>query len=819
MQIVWKHIIRNVMANKLRSFIIVLSLSLSTIILYSTLTIGDNVVEKYTESLLEVYQEYDIQIAHEDSTRFNLDDLNIGDEFKGSTLPVTTALGNYNYVTDKYDKNIDVVFIGTDREKLISDGLITLSSSREDWDDNEKKQIIISKNTSEKYGIELSDTILVTTSNGDIKYTVKAIAENAGYASQEVSSSLYVYVTQSEAEENSISGVDFILMNLSEGINIDSYIEEFNINNDGYEASALVNYDEINQSINSTKQVLTIILVCVIGINFFVISSFTKLLLATRTPVLGTFRSVGASKFIVNMVLILENIVYGLIGGALGIILTLLLNAKIVEEFIGYEGVANAVNIGYIVLALLFSVVLQLCIVITSIIKTNKIDIISSVFNKVDVSATSSWKQFSMGIILFATSIILYFSNNNYNYILAVLALLCAIIGGALMVTKIAKVLVDVITGKMNNGPIRMGIKNVSHSKITQTNVNLVSSMLAILLLIYILSMSISSFFSGAIETIDADYLISGMKENVEKYDFLDENTDIKNYRIAYYEMGKVEINSKEYYNFGITGMNEATNGIKDPSDHFSKLDNNEILVDEIFAKKNDLLVGDVVLLASEMLTEEVEFTILGYIDAGSFYSSRECFVINEETYFKYVSKAPKMIYVNTTTVSEEVYFKLYDDTYQYDLTLVTDDEYLAVPKNSIDGAIQLIYIMFILSFVLAFVGIINNLLIGFLQHQKEYAILLSTAMSKLQVKKMIFTEIVFSFLISCILGGALSLWLSKIVELILYSINFGIIGDINIMSILFVLLAVLVVLSMTFFVPNHKLKKMDIVNQIKGEE
>jgi ABC-type antimicrobial peptide transport system permease subunit len=794
---------------------------LSTFVLYSTLSVGDNVVNKYEEIMLSTYQGYDVEIKSIDSSKFKVEDTTLlDDNQESSILPIAMAMGSYNYITSDYDKDIHVVFLGTNREQLINDGLLTLEDTESDWNVTDNKQIIISNKSSEKYGIKLGDTIKITTINGDITYVVSGIADNSGYVSSEVSTYLYVYTTMNETENNSSQGNDSVLININESRSVDDYIETFNKNNTNYEATSLLNYEIIYSNVNSIRQIMTIILVCIIGMNFFVISSLIKLLLTTRVPVLGTFRSIGASKSIVNMVLLLENVIYGIIGGTLGIIIGLIFNGKIIQLFVGYDDITNVINIKYVIIALLCSIVLQIIFVLASIIKTGKIDIISSIFNKVDVSAKSSWKQFFIGMFIFAVSILLFGFNQNYDFTKAVLALLCAIIGGVLMVEKISNGIVNLVTCKMDNSPIKMGLRNVSYSKTTSTNVYLVTISLAIVLLIYLVSMSISAFFSSALnETINAEYIFSGMTDQIESYTFLQENPDIADYRVAYYKRGEVTIDNATYNNMEIVGMNEAENGIKDPDNMFNQLQDNEVLIDKIFAKKNGFDIGNSVKLTSKFLTEPIECKIVGYIDVSSFNATRECLIINQKTYFKYVDKIPTMLFINTNSVSNNVYYNLYDSAYQYNLTLVSGEEYIAEQESNFDSVLSLVYIMFVLSFILAFIGIINNLLIGFLQHQKEYAILLSNAMSKAQIKLMIFVEIVASFIISGILGGALSLWLNKLVEVVLYSINYCISGEINIGAIIMVIVIALIMLSFTFFVPARQLNKMDIVSQIKGEE
>src|SRR5690625_5922497 len=64
--------------------------------------------------------------------------------------------------------------------------------------------------------------------------------------------------------------------------------------------------------------------VIIVMISAYVILSLSKVIIAERMPTVGTFRSLGATKGMINRLLSMEFLLYGIIGAVIGLILALL---------------------------------------------------------------------------------------------------------------------------------------------------------------------------------------------------------------------------------------------------------------------------------------------------------------------------------------------------------------------------------------------------------------------------------------------------------------------------------------------------------------
>ena len=114
------------------------------------------------------------------------------------------------------------------------------------------------------------------------------------------------------------------------------------------------------QSVTSVINVISYILIAFVAISLIVssimIGIITYISVLERTKEIGILRSIGASKKDISRVFNAETLIVGLIAGALGIGVTLLLNIPInilIKQIAGISDVASLPIIGGIVLVVI----------------------------------------------------------------------------------------------------------------------------------------------------------------------------------------------------------------------------------------------------------------------------------------------------------------------------------------------------------------------------------------------------------------------------------------------------------------------------------
>src|SRR5574344_3570 len=304
MSILIKHILRNIRENKFRSILIVFSLAVSTMVLFLNLTIKDDLGTKYRALLRGSYQDYDIQVnkktnenSEENEKYFNTEDLKLKDIEEDNTLTAINANGVYTYQDkkDNKEKIKDVYLYGCDRNKFVDNDLCERTKKSKDFDLTSDEQVIISEKSAKKYNLKIGDTITVATLKGDQTYEIAALSKTKGLFVME-QDAVMIITTQNTVAQicGTEEKVDSVYLDVKNADDVKKVIKELKADNENYEFSALVDEDQIQEALNTINQLLMIVLVAVIILNFYVISSITKLIMATRIPVVGTFRSIGA---------------------------------------------------------------------------------------------------------------------------------------------------------------------------------------------------------------------------------------------------------------------------------------------------------------------------------------------------------------------------------------------------------------------------------------------------------------------------------------------------------------------------------------------
>lgn len=827
MGVILKHILRNIRENKFRSILIVFALAVSTMVLFLNLTIKDDIMSKYTTVLRGAFQNVDITLSKDsgdDDFYFKLDEINLDGVKTDNIVEIIDSYGVFNFE----DKKITVSFIGTDWDSAEKAKLIVLDEKSSSFDTSLTNQIIISKKCAEKYQLKLDDEISILTAIGEKSLKITGIASIDGMLLFENENFFMITsFSQSGSYAERDGEINSLYLDISETQSIDDAIKLITDNNPEINTRKLIDEKSIENNLKTINQLLTIILFVVIFMNFYVISSITKLIMATRIPIVGTFRSVGATKVKMNFILVFENAIYGVVGGAIGIVFGIFLRGPMSANFISagdafdYVDIEYDFKVSYLILSVGFSVFLQIIISLSSILKSSKKSIKDTIFNTLSTSVKIKKKKIILGLIFINISVVIHLVNRKYIFILAIAAFFFMVVGTVFIIPILTKFIskgLTVVNGKFFGAPAALGTRNLGNSKTIISSIILLTITLATILMVYLTTESINALFSSFKEIYKYDVMISGLDKESEEYTFLNDIDGIDYVKFDYYNWDDFEINGKTL-SFSIIGVSGEYTGIVGNIDKMSSLKDNEAMIDEYYAIRNNFEVGDTITLKSDYFKiKEVTYKIIGMIDSSKWTSNRNVLIIGENDYKTNISNKPSEIQVFSSIPADEMKAILVDEFAGTQVYVQTFEEFIDRQKDSNDELMNMISFMLVLSVILAIFGLMNNQLIGFIQRKKEFAILYSTSMSRSQLRKMIFFEAIGTFTIGCILGTALSIPLIFLMEKLLFSIGMCVEYNIDFKAILLVLAVVFGILSLTSISPMRKISKINIVNEIKYE-
>ena len=813
MSIILHYVFRNLMKSKLRSIIIIISLMLSTVVLYSTLMVRDSITEYYIEQSQEVYKGYDLVASSDGNELLKKNELALGNATVLDKLPMTMIAGKYS------DNNITYISYQADIEKLIADKLITITDKLANWDKSDKNSAILSEDAVKKNGVTLGDTIKVRFPNGEKEFIIAALAADKGLFKNETTSNMLSFSpTYSITDEE--TGYNQIYIKLGEKEKLADVSKIIENNNEHTKVVQLYNEDNVNSIINNTSNLLFVILVAIIAANFFVISSLMKLMMAERVTVIGTFQCIGANNKWIRKVMFLENSFYGVLGGTLGVLVAQILYRPIIQAFTGMKDFQFKVNIVYLVGSVVFAIVLQLIFVLKTIIETSRRDVMDNVFNKVSTTVESKMSNFIVGVAFLVVALILYYLNGTYNFFIAGIELVLGLIGVTLVIEKMSDFLIYIFSNIFRQRYMYMGIRNISKNKSSISNVKLITMSLSIVYVIYIASYSLGTYFERAtISQVGNDYVVSGFSKAFDEYEVFNDEL-VTDTIVSYVVSGTVKVNKESYSGVTIAGMDSPILGVEDKSDVIKGLKSGEVVVDSLFLKKFGYKVGDQLNLSSELFKDSriVNMKIVGEVETGVFNTNRNTIIFSMDDFLKNITEIPNNAYIavkEDSAESNEKIEKLFNDE---NLFLTLTEDYIKSQEESVNQVLNLLNVLIGLTLFLVFIGIICNQLVGFIQRKKEYAVLMSIALSIKQMRRVMVSEILFNALTGAILGTIGGLLLCLFLEQIMYAIGIAvpIIVDPKKVIVLFGVVVLLILL--TAVLPIKSLSKLDIIEEIKKE-
>ena len=307
MSIVLKYIIKNMKEKKLRSLLIILSLTLSVVVLTLCLTLKDSILEKYTEFLMKTVGTTDVLLSKD--TPFEIDEIE-GISENYNIAPIV------HYIKDKNDI-IGMNIVDLQQNKMIK------SDRNTNLIDNE---VIISQKMSDAKNIKENDIINVL--NKELK--VAKIVDNYGIFADETEERPKYLVSIDTANKIMYENSEKALLNENKTYIMGAYIDVLDDNIEqakeelkkiDKEFSVVTVKASLVDALTQINGLMIIMLIITTLIAFYIINSILKLVLEERISVIGTFRSIGASRKMTNLLLYLENIVYAIISSVIGIVI------------------------------------------------------------------------------------------------------------------------------------------------------------------------------------------------------------------------------------------------------------------------------------------------------------------------------------------------------------------------------------------------------------------------------------------------------------------------------------------------------------------
>lgn len=797
MKIILRHIIKNIIENRFRSFLIILSLAIASAVFYVNLNISSDVTENSKMLYRGIGKGFTLYVSGAGVENVKVD----GCEDKFFVENTAATYGD-----------IQVSLIKTDWLALAKRRLVTLNEDLPLPDSVSDADAVISRKKALNRHISIGDTLETDVDGTPYTVRIVAFAESLGIFSDSDQNRLELLVFDSGYSP------DTMFVKLYDDSGTESAKESLREAYPSLTFKTLYDHAGSGGRLDSIRRLVAMILLLVTVIAVYVISSTVSLIIDYRIPVLGTFRSIGASAKSIGLMLILENVMYGLVSGAFGLVLGIGIRHLVRVKYFAM-GVGDA-NILYVLFVPVFAVSVNFFTTLFAIIKTSRKGIKELIFNRQNTASNYPLAAGIAGVVLIAASVAIAVFNKTYDFILLIVELALAIVGVDLFCGLFAKLISAVFSRlalKRFGGSAWMGIKSYSTSKINRTTAVLVSTVMALVLVVYLCVGSMNNFFEQYQKNYPYDVFVKGTEQPTEFYNYINELEGVKKVKYEYWTFETIPINS-DIRRCVLVSRNGYPNGIEANDKTWGKLENGTVLVDTLFANRNGYKIGDTL-----TFTQKFNFSvkIAGFCDSTVFTSDRNAIILTSGDYFKYVKTAPAVIGIMASGDTDKLISDINDANAlhgEFHLSVNTPEQYIDSDMTDAMNALKSASAVPILVTVLAVLGLVNNQLIAYNQKRLMYAVLYSTSMSRKQIKQMMLWELSFTFITGCLLGAASSIWIIKIVRDIIFVTVAYVHISASPILIVFAVAFLFGMLCITAVFPISHLRKMSIIKEIQYE-
>ncbi|MFP4697314.1 MAG: ABC transporter permease [Eubacteriales bacterium] len=821
--------LNNIKQKKFRTFLIILSIALSTALLYSTLAISTTSIDFFERSLKQTTGNIELVVTTNNNSQeqFFESDLNNGNYFDYSYGYINL----YGTLVAKDSETLDIRFRSMQLESFTD---IFKPKLTEQADDNfSGKKIIINNKTAENLELSINDTIDIMINGKTETFTIWSIIDSS---TNFLTNDQFINVLLPLEEGQNLVGIEDKVsgyyIKTSTNISIDKGIDFIENEYSNLTAEKVFDEDAINNMLNMIVLPLLFMVLAVCLVSCFIIYSSFKVIVIERFPLIGTLRSIGATNRNTRKALYIEGFTYsflgGIIGNCLGIgILTIIINMLLTISGGNAASITN-IHLKYHLIAFVFSIALTFISSLIPIIRTSKLSIKDIIFSKLNNEKHLSIKRIITGFIfIFATYLLFITAPKDLRLIMYGLGFMLFLIGTTFLIPLISYLLTSLLVlifKPFFGNEADIAISNIRHDKRVMNNIILLGIGLGVIFMVNILSSSISKGVIYAYDNATYDAMMYSQKMNE---DYISKVIDTEGVEkvIPSYETNNINITNKDFEISSLIGMsgktycantwNEFTDDFTDEIQQQFESERS-IIVTKFQARKNDINIGDI--LTIELKNGNKDYKVIAIVD--SLYNNSTPYYIHEDFYKEDIEANPSMLYLHLNKQIDEVKTKLKGlspTNYTYFMSI---QEVKEQNQTSNDTMFILIKSFSIIAMIIGIVGIFNNYMVSFMSRKKTVAVFRSLGLSKKQMRKLFLLETLFCGIVGSITAILLGVILTKLLfTKLLFALglpefthyyNFG--------EFLFLFISGITISLISSLIPSIKTTKSSIINELRYE-
>lgn len=825
MKIILKYIFTNIKERKIRTAVVLLSIVLSTVLLFVSFSIGlsyESAQRKMAKGMSGTAT-ISVQSKNPDILT-NLEDIPDLNAIK-SKVGVLESSAIYN--KGGYYEEFSLIAADLIQLNKINKPRLENGNSITDFSGD---KIILPNRFTSKYKIKKGDSITLQIYGKSYTFQVSDIAsyDTVFLRHTRGVNALLPKETLSKII-NKGSGYTRVLIESEEEMteNLVNKLSE-ELSTEKYMVSNTINETKIISDARQKTMPFFLISFFALTLSIFIIYSSYKVITLERLPFIGTFRSIGANEKTVTRILMLESILYGSIGGLIAIpigivVLNLMLHGlgNSLEQGISIPTVISPIGV---IISVIVAIIVSSFSAYIPVKKASHLPIKNIVLGTVEEKNVSNRSILFIGSIMFILSVLLpRISPENTLYLaggFSLLGLIVATIVLIPLITDIMSIVFEFVYKNILGNEGKLAARNMKNNKNIIQNITLLFISISAVIAISVVGNFVKTYITDVFRDAELQGFADG-KMNEEFIEDVRHMDGIKNILPLYVMNNEISGNGVtlsrlegtdniKLYNsmFGINYTNFEIK--KQVIEAFN--DKRSVILNEDTLKKVGLSIGDTITLSND----KYDFS---YKIVGSFKSRANDVeaVIPSHYAVNDFDKTNYGFLVYTAVNPDAVMIQIRDlfgDTYNWSRTV---EEFNNDSLNTISSFLSPMNKMTYFIFLLATVGIINNLLINYIQKRRSIAMYKSIGLSNKQNIKVTLIEGFTSGLLGAVIGIVISILEIQTI-FIVAGPKISMKPDLDFKTFIIVGLLGIIVTLIGSIVPIIKGKKMKLIEEIKFE-
>lgn len=830
MNIIFKFSLKSIKEKKFRTFLILFAIAVSSALFFASNAISGTIEKIYINKLSSSYGNSNIIIHSGGKSPSKYFSMN---KIQKENVKIDYVIGSISEPgVYKINNNETMTFnlrgFNFNELQLMNPVSFTDNDSNQQFNG---RKIIISKSTSQKYEKNVGDSIELNINSVKYKFTVWGIAAQTGFFSNDGQTVAGIVPLETlNSIMNTKGMVSIVYIKSKEGFNKEEIIEDLKPIYRDYEVESAINDDDLKQQVSSFTTPFMMMTIVVLFMSIFITYTAFKVIAMERLPMIGTFRSIGATKRMTDLILIIESLCYGVIGGIIGCFLGIgilyIMTWVTTPDWMKGKSVQINFSISQLLAAFVLAILVSFISAILPIIRVSKLPVKDIVLNEIEGESKRNkiWKLI-LGIILLCISFgVPNIVPKNYALYIDGVCMVMAVSSVVLLVPFITNIFIKIFEKVYvfifgNEG--LLAAKNLRENKSLLNNISLLAIGISALLMINTVSYSVGVEVLDAYSKFNVDIEMWGnmldkdTERLVQNVDGVSDTYGVYSSSVKLADSSRtidsVEgVSTSKYLQFYDQKLRD------NPEEIFKNLnEGRNILLTDALLSRMGLKVGDYIDL--EMGKNKRQYKIIGTFNSimynGNYALVGEKYLKNDMGIRYYSS-----IYVKTNKDPQTVLDNIKNKLANMRLSLMTKEEMQTENEKSNDQMFNVLNSFSIMALVIGIFGVLNNLLISFMERKRSLAIFRSVGMSKSQIIKVIFIESLSGGIVGGTVGVFAGILMIEIVPKVSEAMNLPL--EINYLWTLFVYAFIggIIINVAASIVPAFKSSKLNIIEAIKYE-